>query len=112
MGFSDYSINFFKRNYSTLITAPLTFIILFGLGLTGGFFISTWYFAGQIETLKTHLDYSKDRLVVKEEQLNEYRQRELRLNIRKTSLTELTNSELRDLKFPRFSGHGERILLL
>ncbi len=87
-------IEFIKNEWSTISSAPFTFIILFVLASSLAYLASTWRYQGIIDLLREQLSEQKGRMEIKNEQLVEYRERLRLIPSDATQFTKLTNKEL------------------
>ncbi len=81
---------FFEANWSTLMSAPLIFLICIAIGIAGGYLLGKWYFRRTIDILK-------GRLEAKDDQLDEYRERLKLMHPNETGskYSRMTNDELK-----------------
>ena len=89
-------IGFIKNEWSTISSAPFTFIILLVLAFSLAYFASSWRHQGIIDLLREQLSSHKDRIDAKNDQLTEYRERLHLIPSDTTEFTKLSNKELQE----------------
>jgi len=89
-------IEVIKNEWSTISSAPFTFIILFVLAFSLAYVASTWRYQGIIDLLREQVTSSKNRIEIKDDQISEYRERLHLVPSDTTEFSKLTNKELYD----------------
>jgi len=89
-------IDSLKREWTTFKAAPWAAVPLMALSATVGFLVAQWHYEGMLQSLREQLNLAGERLVAKDEQLLDYRERLHIIPVGPTSLSKLTNSELQD----------------
>jgi len=84
----DKILEFLSKNWETLKSAPLVFVSFLLLAFAFAIVVANFVYKERIETLK-------ERLISKDDQINEYRQRLHLVDTNKTAYSQLTNQELR-----------------
>jgi len=89
-------IEFIKNEWSTISSAPFTFLILLVLAFSLAYLASSWRHQGIIDLLREQLSVHKDRIEIKDDQIAEYRERLHLVPSDTTEFTKLTNKELKE----------------
>lgn len=89
-------IEFIKNEWSTISSAPFTFIILFVLVFSLAYLASSWRHQGIIDLLRQQISGQKGRIEAQNEQIVEYRERLHLIPADATEFTKLTNKELQE----------------
>lgn len=89
-------IGFIKNEWSTISSAPFTFIILLVLAFSLAYLASSWRHQGIIDLLREQLSIHKEWLEAKNDQIAEYRERLHLIPSDTTNFTKLSNKELQE----------------
>lgn len=88
-------IDHLKSEWVFLKSSPVAFIITLLLCFVCSFFVMKWRYDGIIEQLHERLELNKERLQIKNDQLDEYRQRLHLVPVSGTSFSRMSNKELK-----------------
>lgn len=89
-------IEYLAKEWKTLSSAPMTFLITFTSAFGLAFVAVRWRYEGIVQSLGERLEAQKERALIKDEQLDEYRQRLHVSTVSGTEYSLMTNRELRE----------------
>lgn len=70
-----FLLDFFEKNWTQVTSAPLAFVGLFVLSSSLAMLVSNWYHAKTIAELKATNESQKERLILRTEQVEQYREK-------------------------------------
>lgn len=98
---NEIFINTLKNEWNALASAPWSFILLTVLAFSSAYTVCRWAYQQQLDTRKEKFDLLNERLIAKDEQLDEYRERLGLMPSSGSKFAKLSHKELQDytLKF-------------
>ena len=88
-------LQFIKREWSTIKSAPFTFIIAAALAFCAAYFVSSWRYEGVLGNLRAQLETQEQRTQFKDELISEYRERLHLAPSDVTAYSKMSNVELK-----------------